>query len=282
MRGMIALPLCRTCGKEVESTARYCDRCGVLLQEVEPTLSDVRVQENQRQLIEEVMRDFLHLEGSLVGVKVLKTLNDLPSGVNEIDVPRRHCEMIQKARLEGSVFYAPLSKQQCKVGATALGMMEPNEELRKNQLEEQFRTKRRFRTEEALWTYVESTPTLPHRGIAVMYGSLGSIPAEPDSVVVVCSPVQAMRLVQAYQHTAGRRATASVGALFSLCADAVASPILTGDLSIALGCGGSRKHAAMKESELALGFPYSIANELADASLTLARYEKLEEHSAGG
>jgi len=52
-------------------------------------------------------------------------------------------------------------------------------------------------------------------------------------------------------------------------------------MSIALGCGGSRKHAAMKESELALGFPYSIANELADASLTLARAEKQEEESAG-
>jgi uncharacterized protein (DUF169 family) len=242
----------------------------------------MKIRESRKQLIEEVMREFLNLEGSPVGVKVLRTLDDLPSGVEEIDAPRRHCEMIQKARLERSVFYAPLSKQQCKVGATALGLMEPNAELRKHQLEEQFRTKRRFRTEDALWTYVENTPTLPHQGVAVMYGPLGSIPVEPDSVVIVCNPVQAMRLVQAYQHTTGERAGASLGALFSLCADAVASPILTGDLSIALGCGGSRKHAAMKESELALGFPYSIANELADASLTLARYEKQEEHSAGG
>jgi uncharacterized protein (DUF169 family) len=281
MRGMVALPLCRICGKDVESTARYCDWCGALLQQAQPTLSDEKVRESRKQLIEEVMREFLHLEGSPVGVKVLKSLDDLPRGIEEIDVPRRHCEMIQKARLEGCVFYAPLSKQQCKVGATALGIMEPNEELRKHQLQEQFRTKRRFRTEDALWTYVESTPTLPRQGVAVMYGPLASIPAEPDSVVVVCSPVQAMRLVQAYQHTTGKRAVASVGALFSLCADAVANPILTGGLSIALGCGGSRMHAAMKESELALGFPYGIANELADASLTLARYEKLEEHSAG-
>ena len=227
------------------------------------------------------MREFLHLEGSPVAVKVLETLDELPSGVEEIDAPRRHCEMIQKARLEGCVFYAPLSKQQCKVGATALGLMERTAELRKHQLQEQFRTKRRFRTEEALWTYVENTPTLPRQGVAVMYGPLGSIPAEPDSVVIVCNPAQAMRLVQAYQHTTGKRVVASVGALFSLCADAVASPVLTGDLSIALGCSGSRKHAAMKESELALGFPYGIANELADASLTLARYEKQEEQSAG-
>jgi uncharacterized protein (DUF169 family) len=275
------LRLCRTCGRDVESTARYCDWCGAVLQQAQGTLSKVDVPESRKQLIDEVMREFLHLEGSPVGVKILKTLDELPSGIEEIDAPRRHCEMIQKARLEGRVFYAPLSKQQCKVGATALGLMEPNAELRKHQLQEQFRTKRRFRTEDALWTYVENTPTLPRQGVAVMYGPLGSIPAEPDSVVIVCNPVQAMRLVQAYQHTTGKRAAASVGALFSLCADAVASPILTGDLSIALGCGGSRKHAAMKESELALGFPYSIANELADASLTLIRYEKQEEHSAG-
>ena len=272
---------CKTCGRDVESTARYCDWCGALLQQAQGTSSDVKARESRKQLIEEVMIEFLHLEGSPVGVKVLKTLDELPSGIEEIDAPRRHCEMIQKARLEGCAFYAPLSKQQCKVGATALGLVEPNAELRKHQLQEQFRTKRRFRTEHALWTYVENTPTLPREGVAVMYGPLGSIPAEPDSVVVVCNPLQAMRLVQAYQHTTGKRAVASLGALFSLCADAVASPILTGGLSIALGCAGCRKHAGMKESELALGFAYSIANELADASLTLAKYEKQEEHGAG-
>jgi len=37
----------------------------------------------------------------------------------------------------------------------------------------------------------------------------------------------------------------------------------------------------MKESELALGFAYGIANELADASLTIARYEQLEEQPSG-
>ena len=275
------LPLCRTCGRDVESSARYCDWCGALLQQAQGTLSKVKVPESRKQLIEEVMREFLRLEGSPVGVKVLKALDDLPSGVEEIDAPRRHCEMIQKARLEGRVFYAPLSKQQCKVGAAALGLMEPDEELRKHQLQEQFRTKRRFRTENALWTYVENTPTLPREGVAVMYGPLGSIPTEPDSVVIVCNPLQAMRLVQAYQHTTGKRAVASLGALFSLCADAVASPILTGGLSIALGCAGCRKHAGIKESELALGFPYGIANELAEASLTIAKYEQLEEQRAG-
>lgn len=59
------------------------------------------------------------------------------------------------------------------------------------------------------------------------------------------------------------------------------TPILIGNLNIAIGCGGTRKHAAMKESELALGFAYSIANELAEASLTIARYEQLEEQRPG-
>ena len=55
------------------------------------------------------------------------------------------------------------------------------------------------------------------------------------------------------------------------------TPILTGNLNIAIGCSGTRKHAKLKEYELAMGFPYSIANALADAMLTLTRYEKTEE-----
>lgn len=272
------LRYCVKCGRDVGSTADYCDSCGAPLHETQRSVTAEEPQDqDRRRLIQDVMKEFLKLDGSPVGVKLLRSVDEIPTGIEEINQPRRHCEMVLSAKIEGRTFYAPLSKHQCKVGANALGLMQPTAELRKHQLEEQFRSRRRFRTEDTLWKYVESTPTLPDASVGVLYGPLGSIPSDPDSVVVVCNPLQAMRMVQAYQHVSGERVRASVGALFSLCADAVVTPILTGNLNIAIGCGGTRKHAKLKEYELAVGFPYSIANELADAMLTLARYEKAEE-----
>ncbi len=268
---MVALRLCGSCGRDLDPHAVYCDKCGLKLHEV---------QQSPRE-IEDSMKKSLALSGSPVAVKVLNSLEELPTGLEEIDLPHRHCEMIQRARIQGLTFYAPLSKQQCKVAAVALGLMNPTEELRKHQLDELLHTRHRFKREDLLWRFVENTARVPGQHAAVLYGPLGSFPIEPDSVVLICNPIQAMKILQAYQHFTGRRTGASVGGLFSLCADAVATPISTGDLNIAIGCEGARKHGGLRPNELAVGFPFSIANELREASLTLARYEKAgEKHHA--
>jgi uncharacterized protein (DUF169 family) len=223
------------------------------------------------------MKEFLKLDGSPVGVKLFRGLHEIPNEVEEIDAPRRHCGMILKANREGHTFYAPLSKHQCKVAATALGLAKPTPELRKHQLEELFHTRHRFRTEDLLWSYVEDIPKVPNSHAAVLYGPLSSMPVDPDVVVAVCNPLQAMKIVQSHQHITGHRVKAAIGALFSFCVDATATPIAKKDLNIAVGCEEARKHEGLREHELAVGFPYSIANALADAMLTLARYEKAEE-----
>jgi len=279
---MVLVPKsCMKCGRELEPSGSYCDGCGVPLYLTQRSVTDEASRKARRRQIEEVVRKFLNLEGLPVGVKLLNNLEEIPNGVEEIDVPQRHCGMIQRARLQGRTFHAPPSKHQCKVAATAFGLMKPTQELRKHQLEELCQTRHRFRTEDLFWSYVEDAPRLPNRHASVLYGPLGSIPTDPDSVVVVCNPLQAMRIIQSYQHITGRRVKASVGAQFSLCIDATATPIMTKDLNIALGCEGSRRQEGLRQHELAIGFPYMLAGELAEASLTLAMHEKAHAEHAG-
>jgi uncharacterized protein (DUF169 family) len=272
------LQSCRTCGRDLESTARYCDWCGSPLYLTQRSPTDDGDQKLRRQQIEEVMSGSLNLAGLPVGVKLIKRFLEVPDGVEEIDEPRRHCGMILKASKLGDVFFAPLSKHQCKVAPAALGLVRPTPELKKHQLEELFRTRHRFRTEDLLWSYVEDAPKIQNDQAAVLYGPLGSMPIDPDVVVVVCNPVQAMKIIQSYQHVTGHRLKASVGALFSFCIDATATPISKKDLNIAVGCEAARRHEGLRDHELAVGFPYEMANELAEASLTMRRHEKLKEH----
>jgi uncharacterized protein (DUF169 family) len=279
---MVLVPrFCMRCGRELQSNSAYCDGCGVALYLTQRSFTGEASGKIRRRQIEEVVRKFLNLEGLPVGVKLLNSFKEIPSGVEEIEVPQRHCGMIQRSRLQGRIFHAPLRKHQCKVAATAFGLMKPTEELRKHQLEELYQTRHRFRTEDLFWSYVEDAPRFPNPHASVLYGPLSSIPIDPDSVVVVCNPLQAMRIIQSYQHITGRRIKASVGAQFSLCIDATATPILTKDLNIAVGCEGSRRQEGLRDHELAVGFPYSMAGELAEASLTLAMHEKAHaEHGS--
>jgi uncharacterized protein (DUF169 family) len=279
---MILVPnSCMRCGRELQSSGSYCDGCGVPLYLTQRSITDEASRMVRRRQIEEVMRKFLNLEGLPVGIKLLNSVNEIPNEVEEINIPQRHCGMIQIARLQGRIFHAPLSKHQCKVAATAFGLMKPSQELREHQLQELYQTRHRFRTEDLLWSYVEAAPRLPNPCASVLYGPLGSIPIDPDSVVVVCNPLQAMRIIQSYQHITGRRVKASVGAQFSLCVDATATPIMTKDLNIAIGCEGSRRQEGLRQHELAIGFPYAIAGEVAEASLTLTMHEKAHVEHAG-
>jgi uncharacterized protein (DUF169 family) len=272
---------CMRCGRELQSSGSYCDGCGVPLYLTQRPVTDEESRTIRRRQIEEVMIKLLNLEGLPVGVKLLNSLDEIPNEVEEMEVPQRHCGMIQRARLRGRTFHAPPSKHQCKVAATALGLMKPSQELREHQLQELYQTRHRFRTEDLLWSYVEAAPRLPNPHASVLYGPLGSIPTDPDSVVVVCNPLQAMRIIQSYQHITGRRVKASLGAQFSFCIDGTATPISTKDLNIAIGCEATRRLEGLREHELAIGFPYTLAGELADASLTLTIHEKAHADHAG-
>jgi len=151
-------------------------------------------------------------------------------------------------------------------------LMNPTEELRCHQVHELFQKRHRFKTEELLWRYIEDTPKLPRKYAAVLYGPLGLMSIKPDIIVLICDPSQAMKLIQAYQYDTGERASLSLGGLFSLCADAVLTPYLKGNINLAIGCEGARGHAGLKDYELSVGFPYKMAEALTEALQTLAKY----------
>jgi uncharacterized protein (DUF169 family) len=274
------MKFCIRCGRKLATDASYCDGCGAPTNRTQWTTIGRASRGSQNRDIEQAIKSVLNLEGWPVAVKLLKDSSESPSDVEEIDEAHRHCEMIQEARLHGISFSAPLSKQRCKVAAISLGLMKQTEELRKHQVEELFKTRHRFKTEELLWRFLESTPKVLGKHTSILYGPLGSIPIDPDVVVLVCDPLQAMKIIQAYQYTMGQRASVSVGGLFALCADAVATPYSSGSINIALGCEGARKHAGLKDYELSVGFSYRMAGALTDALHTLAEYEGVEEKHA--
>ena len=76
----------------------------------------------------EVIESKIDLDAKPVAIKLIKSEEDLPEGIELIDEKIRHCEMVRKASL-GDSFYSTLEQQLCLGGAGAIGLRDMPEKL---------------------------------------------------------------------------------------------------------------------------------------------------------
>jgi len=74
--------------------------------------------------ISEGLKKSLSLSGSPVAVKLAKSREEVPAGIPEAKEVVRHCQMVNMARKDGAIFFAPSAKHQCNGGAWSLGLRE--------------------------------------------------------------------------------------------------------------------------------------------------------------
>ncbi|WP_459201469.1 DUF169 domain-containing protein [Methanococcus sp. CF] len=209
------------------------------------------------------LQDILALEKPATAVKLAKSKEEIPEGYSEIEKPIRHCEMIQTARTEGKKFYATVEKQACKGGAYAIGILQnPPEPLKTGVL---YHNLGNFPTEEAAIKTVQAIPRVKEAIYAGVYAPLNETDFEPDSIVVLVTPKQGLRLTQALNYAAGGRFQADFAGIQSLCADAVAAVKTRGVANATLGCNGSRAYAHIKDDELVFAFPISDLENVVSA-----------------
>lgn len=191
----------------------------------------------------------LGLEKSPVAVKLILREEDIPEGISKIDESLRHCEMVQKAS-QGATFYATVEEEKCKGGASAIGLMEPPEMVKTG---ETYYKLKRFSSLGAAKRTVDAIPKIDPIMKAIVYAPLEKTPFDPDVVVIIAKPKQAMQLSQALIYTLGGRVEADFSGIQSICADAVAGPYTRKTANITLGCSGSRKYADIKDDEVIIG-----------------------------
>jgi uncharacterized protein (DUF169 family) len=208
----------------------------------------------------------LGLKGAPVAVKLIRTESKVPEGLNHINEVLRHCEMVQKAR-GGSKFYATVEQHACKGGAGMLGVIEIPENIRSGEF---YYKLGRFSSVEHASETMQAIPHVDFKTYATAYSPLAETPFEPDVVVLLVNPRQAMMIAQANVYELHSRNTADFSGIQSLCGDAVAAPLVRDSINFTLGCSGSRKYAKVSEDELIVGVPMKILPKLADALQRLA------------
>ena len=205
----------------------------------------------------------LGLTGSPVAVKLARSREEIPPGMAEEKEVLRHCQMVNKARKEGLVFSATADKHQCNGGAWALGLREITPTLRSGEF---YFKLGKFESMAACKRTMEQ---IPHLGTgetyATLYAPLEKAPFIPDVVLIVTSPRNMLKLAQASLFRLGGRILSEMAGIQSVCADATASPYLSGKANYSLGCDGSRKFSGIADDEMVMGIPAELLPELAAA-----------------
>jgi len=201
-------------------------------------------------------KSLLQMDGSPVAVKLIPAgrENDVIGGHQKLDRQLRHCQITDHVRRTGEMFYTTLEEQQCKGGAAALGLTQLSDKVRSGQF--YCDSLHHFETVEAAKKTVDQITFLePHSNSVVLYAPLENATFDPDVVIFICNPKQAMLLTQGYEFINGGRIEAAFSGKQSVCSDAVAHVILNGRPNLTIGCSGSRAYTKITDGELLYSLP---------------------------
>jgi uncharacterized protein (DUF169 family) len=212
--------------------------------------------------ISKELDELLNLKGSPVAVKLVKNPEEIPENYEKMGEKKRHCEFVQDARLKNITGYATSEEHLCKGGAGVMGLEDLPEMVASGGM---YYKLGNFKTPEGAKETVEAIPKAEEKYYASIYAPLESATFEPDVVVLIITPKQALRISQAYLNAKGGRISSDYSGIQSLCADAVAAVKERGIPNMTLGCNGSRKFAEIADEEVIIGVPPKNLADMVEA-----------------
>ena len=87
---------------------------------------------------------------------------------------------------------------------------------------------------------------------------------EPDVVIFVCKPYQAMRLSHGYAYHHGYANEIKLSGMQAICEECTSYPYENGCFNVSMMCSGTRMMAGWKDDEMGVGMPYRIFIDVLD------------------
>ncbi|NLV26382.1 MAG: DUF169 domain-containing protein [Methanomicrobiales archaeon] len=209
------------------------------------------------------IKELLNLDGSPVAVKFIKSEDHLPDGVKNIGETIQHCQMVNRARRDGAIFYATKDNHACMGGAYALGLREITPTLKSGEF---YYKLGKYDSWPSCKRTIDRIPHLESgTTYATAYAPLEKTPFDPTIVLIVSTPKVMLKLAQSSLYHLGGRINSNFAGIQSVCADASAQVYLSGTVNFSLGCDGSRKFSGIQEGEMVMGIPAEMLPQIIEA-----------------
>ncbi|MGB9937804.1 MAG: DUF169 domain-containing protein [Methanobacterium sp.] len=208
------------------------------------------------------LNGLIGLKGSPIAVKLVKSAEEIPESYKKIGEKKRHCEFVQDARLKGNKGYATSEEHLCKGGAGVMGIEAIPESVASGGM---YYKLGNFETADGALDTVNAIPKVNENYYASLYAPLETAEFDPDVVILILTPKQALKVSQAYLRKKGGRISSDYSGIQSVCADAVAAVKERGIPNMTLGCNGSRKFAGIADEEVIIGLPPENLEDIVEA-----------------
>lgn len=197
----------------------------------------------------------LQLERKPVGVKFLLTKKDYDTfNANENKNRMSYCTVVKRAG-DGISQKIHRGHNACPGGAVALGFEKPTLENISGKRRLHQGTCRDLgvcRSISKNMVFCEHTTY----GVAVM--PLEAYDLEPDVVLIICNPFNAMRIIQGYSYKNGHASNIKLSGMSAICQECTSLPYEENQINISLLCSGTRMLAQWHKDEMAIGMPYRL------------------------
>lgn len=197
----------------------------------------------------------LQLERKPVGIKFLLTKEDYDAfQARENKHRMSYCTVVKRA---GNGICQKIHKghNACIGGAIALGLEKPSQENvsgRRRLHQGAYRDLGVCRNISKNMVFCEHTTY----GVAVM--PLEAYDVEPDVVLIICNPFNAMRITQGYSYKNGHASNIKLSGMSAICQECTSLPYEENQINLSLLCSGTRMLAQWNKDEMAIGMPFRL------------------------
>lgn len=219
------------------------------------------------------LRGTLDLRHCPVAVRLIRENEDFPNYPRP-DKQMSHCQAVMYAR-HGNAFILPTEMQECKVGASALGMVKTPDKVKSGEFHFGIGA---HDTLEATAKMIADRTEIDFPTKGAVYAPLMKADFIPDVVIFVDIPERIYWFVPLATAEEGGRISFSSAPFQAACVDDMAVPMVTGKPNMSLGCFGCRKRTDISKDELIMGVPYAMIPDMVkrldkykDGILTKAR-----------
>jgi uncharacterized protein (DUF169 family) len=203
----------------------------------------------------DILRSRLGLIRPPIGISIISELQ-VPMPVLKSGM--RFCEMWIKA-MEGEVVCATVKEHTCDGGAYYLGMAPPSVEQKSGVLLS--KRIKLYRSPMAAVRTNECSPKIPAgTGVATICAPLEKVGWDVDVILIICSPIAAMKLLENVTYHTGGAVTGMTGP--AACSVAVAYPFISGKVNYSLGDFAARDFMRMSENEVLVSIPSDILPDI--------------------
>ncbi len=196
----------------------------------------------------------LQLKRKIVGVRFLFDADEFAQAdAQPLTTKMPYCVMVKRAML-GHAIKVVFDDFGCRASARALGIMAPDEFFSSGR---HYRRLGLYRDLVVAKNIRQNMSICQHQAHGIMVKPLAACSSAPDIVLLIGTPYQAMRVVQAYTYQFGYHTSFKMSGNQAICSECTAYPFESNSINISMLCAGTRFMAGWGDDELAIGFPFN-------------------------